>query len=120
MMNERADIERTLSILVDHLRDRRRALGLTQEGLAERADLSTNYVAKIELGLKTPSLSTTIRLARALGMEVSDILADEGAKWMDQTQELAFALRSLPDSEAEFLVAQFRTLIERIKGLIKD
>lgn len=53
-------------------------------------------------------------------MEVSDILADEGAKWMDQTQELAFALRSLPDSEAEFLVAQFRTLIERIKGLIKD
>lgn len=120
MMNRQADIKKTLTILANHMRDRRRTLGLTQEGLAEVTELSTNYIARIELGLKIPSLSTTVRLANALGMEVSDILAGEDAKWIDEAQELAFALRSLPDSEAEFLLKQFRMLMEHIKGLLKD
>lgn len=119
-MNRQADIDKTLVILANHMRDRRRHLGLTQEGLAEVTGLSTNYIARIELGLKTPSLSTTIRLANALGMEVSDILAAEDAKWMNEAQELAFALRSLPYAEAQYLVGQFRTMMEHTRGLLKD
>jgi hypothetical protein len=76
-------------------------------------------VPKIEIGLKVPSLSTTIRLAKALGMEVSDIPADDDAKWMDQAPEIAFALSSLPDAEAESLVGQFRTTLEHIRGLLE-
>ncbi len=93
---------------------------MTQEKLAEAADLSTNYIARIELGLKTPSLSTTIKIAKALGMEVSDILADEDSKWMNEAQGLAFELRSLPDSEAEFLLKQFHVDMEHTKRLLKD
>jgi len=119
MMNRQADIKKTLTILASHMRERRRTLGLTQEKLAEVAELSTNYIARIELGLKIPSLSTTIRLAKALGMEVSDILADEDAKWIDEVQELAHTLRSLPDSEAEFFLRHFRTLMGHVKGLFK-
>ena len=119
MMNEKANIKKTLSILVKNIRERRRTLGLTQEQLAEKTDVSTNHLAKIELGLRVPSLSTTIKLAGALDIEVSDILAGEDAKWMDEVQELAFILRSLPDDEAEFLIKQFRVMIEHTSKLIK-
>lgn len=119
MARRQADIDKELSILANHMRDRRRALGLTQEELAEMAGLSANYVARIELGLRTPSLSTTVRLARALGLEVSYTLADEDTKWLDEAQKMAYALRSLPDSEAKFLIEQFHAIREHIRGLLK-
>lgn len=119
MTNQQADIKKTLSILAEQIRTRRRHLGLTQEALAELTELSTNYIARIELGLKIPSLGTTIRIAKALDMEVSDILADDNSKWMDEAQSLAFTLRSLPDSEVEFLLEQFRRDVEHTKRLLK-
>lgn len=119
-MNQQADIKKTLQVVANHIRDRRRELRLTQEGLAEITELSTNYIARLELGLKTPSLNTIVKLAKALGMEVSDMLANEDAKWMDKTHEIAFALRSLPDSEADFLVKQFHMSLDHIKKLLND
>jgi transcriptional regulator with XRE-family HTH domain len=94
-------------------------LGLTQEELAEKTNLSTNYVARIELGLNIPSLSTTIKLARALEMEASDFIAGKEAKWVNEMQGLAFILRLLPDEEAEYLIKQFYVMAEHSKKLIK-
>lgn len=116
-MNEKADIKKTLSIIVDNMRERRRILGISQEQLAERANLSVNYISKIEIGLKIPSLSTTIRIAKALEMEVSDIFANKTAKWINETQEIGFTLHSLPDMEAEFLIKQFRDTLKLIRSL---
>jgi transcriptional regulator with XRE-family HTH domain len=120
MMNRQPEVKKALSILVDNIRERRRVLRLSQEQLAEKADLSVNYVSKIEVGLKIPSLSTTVRLAKALEMEPSDILAEGAPKEMDDAQELGFALRSLPEAEAEFLLSQFRASLKLIRKLLKD
>lgn len=46
---------------------RRTRAGLSQEALAERADLTRNYVSDLERGLKSPTLSTVEALSRALG-----------------------------------------------------
>ena len=43
------------------LREQRQNQGLTMEQLAEKANLSTNFIGAIERGLKEPSLSTLIR-----------------------------------------------------------
>ena len=40
--------------------------GLSQEALAEAADLHRTYVSFLQRGLKQPSLTTVLRLARAL------------------------------------------------------
>ena len=48
--------------------------GLTQEGLAEAAELSVPYVSHIERGKKKASISTFIRLASALGVTVDTLL----------------------------------------------
>ena len=52
----------------------REAQALTQEALAERADLHTNYVSSVERGERNLSLHNIVRLAYALDMEVSAIL----------------------------------------------
>jgi len=58
------------------LRELRKAKGLTQEALAEAADLSGNYISELELGLKVPSLTILVRLSEALDIGTSELLAD--------------------------------------------
>lgn len=58
------------------LRELRKERGLTQEALAESADLSGNYISDLELGLKVPSLTILVRLSQALGVATPDLLRD--------------------------------------------
>lgn len=62
------------------VRARRRALGLSQEGLAERADLHMTYVGMIERGERNPTYTNVLRIARGLGCTVSALVEglDEG------------------------------------------
>ena len=45
----------------------RNAAGLTQEGLAAKADISTRYVQFLEADKYVPSVLVAVRLRRALG-----------------------------------------------------
>jgi transcriptional regulator with XRE-family HTH domain len=58
------------------LRKRRHALGLSQEGLAERADLHWTYIGGIERGERNVSLMNIVKIARALGVTPSRLLTD--------------------------------------------
>ena len=58
------------------LRELRKARGLTQEALAESADLSGNYISDLELGLKVPSLTILVRLSQALDLATPELVAD--------------------------------------------
>lgn len=58
------------------LRELRKERGLTQEALAEAADLSGNYISELELGQKVPSLTILVRLAQALEVGASELLSD--------------------------------------------
>ena len=49
---------------------------LRQEDLAERANLSINYVGAIERGEKIPALESLITIINALGVSADMILAD--------------------------------------------
>ena len=53
----------------------RQARQLTQVQLATRARVSQGYLAALEGGLKSnPSLATLLRLAKALGVPVTELL----------------------------------------------
>ena len=58
------------------LRERRTAAGLSQEQLAEAADLHRNYVGLVERGKNSPSLAAIEGLATALGLQPSDLLRE--------------------------------------------
>ena len=56
------------------VRKRRRALRLSQEGLAEKADLHWTYIGGIERGERNVSLLNIVKIARALGVTASRLL----------------------------------------------
>jgi len=57
------------------VRQLREARGWSQERLAEKADLNRSYVGEIERGSATPSLVTADKLARALELDLSALVA---------------------------------------------
>jgi transcriptional regulator with XRE-family HTH domain len=53
-------------------------LNFSQEALVERADLHRTYVADIERRVRNVSLKNIDKLARALGLSLSDLCANIG------------------------------------------
>jgi len=56
------------------LRKLREERALSQEALARRAGLSRTYVTRLELAQQDPSLSTLVKLSKALGVKVTRLL----------------------------------------------
>jgi transcriptional regulator with XRE-family HTH domain len=56
----------------------RRAKGLSQEALAEKADLDRTYLSDIERGVRNPGVKNVIRIAKALGITPSDLMKGVG------------------------------------------
>jgi len=52
----------------------RKKKGLSRAELADRADVSREYVRKLEAGLYDPTVGTLERLAKALGVQVTELL----------------------------------------------
>lgn len=52
----------------------RKLLGLSQNDLAEKIDISREHLAKIETAKRTPSLYLLIDIAQALELNVSDLI----------------------------------------------
>jgi len=62
------------------LRDAREAAGLTQEDLADRADVSVRFISFLETGKRQPSLSALAAVCRGLNVPMSSILATVEAR----------------------------------------
>ena len=57
------------------VRQLRQARGWSQERLAWRAELNRSYMGEIERARVTPSLSTAVKLAQALELPLSELIA---------------------------------------------
>ena len=60
-------------ILAKNLREHRRKCGLSQEKLAEKAEISTQYYAMLEIARRIPSLEVIERLAKSMDIEVFEL-----------------------------------------------
>ncbi|MEU1800923.1 helix-turn-helix transcriptional regulator [Streptomyces sp. NPDC019937] len=58
----------------DRLRELRTWRNLTQEKLAERAEMDRQAMNRIEQGHQAPSLDTLIRIADALGVPLAELV----------------------------------------------
>lgn len=62
---------------MNRIKELRKARGLTQTELAERAGVSQQYIARLEKGnVKSPNLLNGLRLAAALGVEPEELISD--------------------------------------------
>lgn len=55
------------------MRELRTKRGLTQQAVAQRANIPQTHVSNIERGFKLPNLLTVVRLALALDCKVADL-----------------------------------------------
>lgn len=67
---------RQLKILGAAIRQRRVQAGMSQEKLAEMADLHPVYVGKIERGEQWISLHALLRVAKALKVRASELISE--------------------------------------------
>lgn len=67
---ERTD-EALKAAFAEVLRGQREALGLTQEQLAERSDISTRHISFMETGKRQPTLSVLVALCNGLGVTLA-------------------------------------------------
>ena len=63
-------------LLGQRLREQRIKHGLTLEQLAEKSELSSNYIGMVERGLKEPGLATIVKLLNALNISADTLLCD--------------------------------------------
>lgn len=79
------------------IRETRRSKELTQEYIANMADVNTSHISNIENNRVKISLSTLVQVCNALGVTVDYILADE---YIDSTSALdRDILRELRDCD---------------------
>jgi len=58
-----------------NIRARRKQARLSQEKLAEKAELSYKYLGEVERGCVNVSLDSLMRIARALGVRLGDLIS---------------------------------------------
>ena len=66
-------MRRELKLLGDRIRGFRKAKGLTQEKLAELADLHPTFVSEIETGKANYSISTLLSISNALKVNPAEL-----------------------------------------------
>jgi transcriptional regulator with XRE-family HTH domain len=61
-------------VLGETVRSTRTGCGYSQEKLAEKAGLSTVFISRIERGIESPSVDLLVKIAKALGVHVQDLV----------------------------------------------
>jgi transcriptional regulator with XRE-family HTH domain len=69
-MNEANAIKNRSPLLGSLIRQRRKKLSMTMQGLADTAGVSVGYVSQIERDMAVPTLGTLAQIADALGVEI--------------------------------------------------
>lgn len=66
---------RRLNELGNKVKKLREQRGLTQQQLADRIRVTSTYIGFIEQGQRNPSINTADKLARVLGVKLSDLFS---------------------------------------------
>ncbi len=96
----------------ERLRTARKAKGLTQEDLAYKVGVTTNYLSAIERDKKLPTLQRLADLAKAVGRRPADLLgpATTPDAWLDQVLTVA---RTIPKGDRKLTLALLETIATR-------
>jgi DNA-binding XRE family transcriptional regulator len=87
-----------LGALGQAISNRRRQLGLSQQGLSDLADLHRTYIADIERGARNVSLKNIARVAAALGLRISELF------WEAENKTGGTSRLPFPKGEGRFSV----------------
>lgn len=104
-------MENIQELLATNIKLARQKLGYSQMKLAELSDLSTGFIAEIEVGRKFPSSSSLQKIADALGLKPYQLLIDREEKdkfeRYNVISELYKELKERIDVELEAVIKKY-------------
>ena len=103
-----------LLLFGERLRDRRNALGLTQEFVSDRAGITLRFYQMLERGEKSVSLDTLIQLSKTLATSTDYLLF--GDFLGDLENPLAEVLNGLPQPQREDALKILQLYAKSCKG----
>lgn len=106
MMSEK----RLFGVRIKHLRKQR---GLTQEKLAEKMSISSNYLSGLERGTENPTFDLLIRLSDALKVEMWELF---DFKHESSQRELIEMMNKLVKEGGE---NQLRLAVKILKAIVR-
>ena len=109
-----------LRTLGRHIKNLRRARGITQELLAERSDLSPDTVRRLEHGSFAPSLTTLQKLCAGLGLELSTFFEAAELGTRNEQRELADLMAPRSARELVLVVRLVRVLLEELDAIAAE
>ncbi|MBM4386168.1 MAG: helix-turn-helix transcriptional regulator [Deltaproteobacteria bacterium] len=99
--------------LGERVRFLRKASGMSQKELGERAAINYKYIGEIERGTKNPSFEVMLKISKALKVEITDLLTSEGDA---ENKDLK---RDLLNLISTFDHAQLMTALRVLKAIFR-
>ena len=96
------------------IREARLKKKLTQEQLAEKADIGFYYMGEIERGVKLPSLTVFIQIVEALGVTADSLLKDELTASPEFNNELTAKMEKLTPKQRAGAVSILEAYIKAL------
>jgi len=105
-----------LRLVGQRMRDARKAVGMSQERLAEMASISPTFVSHLESGTNA-SICVYRRLAAALRMSLVQFLdVNEKRIAPDPLMKTIGEIKALPAKEQKMILAAIKGLLSGVKG----
>ena len=106
-----------LKSLGEQIRIIRKAQHITQERLAELADLNLSYMSEIERGLANVSLCIVDSIADALGISVAELLVGPKGKASDDLLVLLQQVQTLDENQQRIFVKAAKGILSGIRDV---
>ena len=95
------------------IRTKRKELGLTQEQLAEKVEISTSHMGEIERGTSICSLAVIVNLATVLELNLDTLI--KGINTENANKALSDMLDSMPNDNKELYIKLCENIADTLK-----
>lgn len=99
------------------IRDKRKALNITQEQLAEMCEVSPSYIGHIERGSRNLSMNTAVQLCSALEIGLDYLFLDSAEKNSEIMNCIDSALKACPENQKSRFINTVKILAENINRI---
>jgi|GEM_PF-257080 len=88
---------------------------LTQEEVAERLEIGSEAVSRIERGIVIPNIARLLEFASVFECEAADLLTESSSRPVDQATYISQLLASISHADRQLVVEMVERLSERLK-----
>lgn len=114
MVGRRAESQELL-LLGERIRSQRIKLCLSQEALAEKAEISANTVSRIEGGQMSMGIGTFIKLVQAMDADANDLLGIVPEAGKKQYRDMVHRISHLKAADQKIVLRTVEALVEGLR-----